>query len=178
MARLNGPWQTRVSFAPEGGFAFRPGEVLVRRADAEDAFRILLELHNPGIPLRDPDSLEEALEQLLEEEGVKLDCVLNYDLPIDEIVSRLGGRRTCEQCKAVFHVATIPPKVEGVCDHCGGKLLQREDDRPESIRVRMDAYQSTTKPLADFYEARGLLKTVSADGAPGEIFARTLEVLE
>lgn len=120
----------------------------------------------------------EALEQLLADEGVKLDAVLNYELPLDQIVSRLGGRRTCEQCKAVFHVVTIPPKVEGVCDHCGGKLVQREDDRPESIRVRMEAYERSTRPLADFFAQRGLLITIPADGSPEDIFARTLKKLD
>lgn len=120
----------------------------------------------------------EALGQLLDEVGVKLDYVVNYELPIEQIVSRLGGRRTCEQCKAVFHVSTIPPRVEGICDHCGGKLLQREDDRPESIRVRMDAYEKSTRPLADYYQERGLLKNILADGTPNEIFSRTLAALE
>lgn len=119
----------------------------------------------------------EALGKLLHEENVELDAVLSYELPIEEIVSRLGGRRTCEQCKAVFHVKSIPPKVPGVCDHCAGKLLQREDDRPESIRVRMDAYEKSTRPLAEFYASQGLLRAVSAAGAPEEIFDRTLQVL-
>jgi adenylate kinase len=119
----------------------------------------------------------EALSKLLQEEGVELDAVLSYELPIDQIVSRLGGRRTCEQCKAVFHVESIPPRVEGVCDHCGGRLRQREDDRPESIRVRMAAYEESTRPLADFYAKQGLLQSISADGNPREIFQRTLDQL-
>ena len=87
----------------------------------------------------------------------KLDAVLSYDLPLEQVVARLSGRRTCPSCKAVFHVEARPPKVAGVCDHCGGKLYQREDDRPESIRVRMEAYERSTAPLADFYrqEAAG-----------------------
>lgn len=120
----------------------------------------------------------EALEGMLTQEGVTLDAVVSYDLPIDTIVSRLGGRRTCENCKAVFHVETIPPKVEGVCDHCGGKLFQREDDRPESIRVRMAAYEKSTKPLADYYQAKGLLLSVSAEGSPQEIYERTVKALD
>lgn len=120
----------------------------------------------------------DALSNLLDEEGVKLDAVLSYELPIERIVSRLGGRRTCEQCKAVFHTESIPPKVEGICDHCGGKLVQREDDRPESIRVRMAAYEKSTRPLVDFYTERGLLHTIAADGSPQEIFQRTLQVFE
>ncbi len=120
----------------------------------------------------------EALAKLLEEEQVQLDAVLSYELPIEKIVSRLSGRRTCEQCKAVFHVVSIPPKAEGVCDHCGGRLLQREDDRPEAVRVRMEAYERSTRPLADFYARCGLLQTVSAEGTPEAIFDRTLRVLE
>lgn len=119
----------------------------------------------------------QALDELLAHEGVKLDAVLSYELPIERIISRLSGRRTCEKCKAVFHVESIPPQVQGICDHCGGNLLQREDDRPESIRVRMEAYEKSTRPLADYYSARGLLRTVSAEGTPEEIYRRSLEVL-
>jgi len=119
----------------------------------------------------------EALEQLMEGQGLKLDAVLSYDLPIERIVSRLSGRRTCSACKAVFHVDARPSKVPGVCDHCGGALLQREDDRPESIRVRMAAYERSTMPLFAFYTARKQLVSVSAEGAPEEIFQRTLSLL-
>ena len=119
----------------------------------------------------------EALEQLMQGKGLKLDAVLSYDLLLERIVSRLGGRRTCSECKAVFHVDARPPKVPGVCDNCGGSLFQREDDRPESIRVRMAAYEHSTMPLFEFYAARKLLVPVSAEGAPEEIFKRTLSLL-
>jgi adenylate kinase len=109
---------------------------------------------------------------------IALDAVLNYDLPIDRIVSRLSGRRTCAACKAVFHVTARPPRAEGACDHCGGKLFQREDDQPEAIRVRMEAYDRSTKPLIDYYGRRGLLRTVSAEGSPEEIYTRTLAKLK
>lgn len=120
----------------------------------------------------------EALEKLLAGEKLKLDAVLSYELPLEQVVSRLSGRRTCPNCKAVFHIEARPPKVVGVCDHCGSKLYQREDDRPESIRVRMEAYERQTAPLTDFYRQRGLLVAISADGSPEEIFKRTLEVLK
>jgi adenylate kinase len=81
----------------------------------------------------------ESLQQLLNGEGLALTAVVNYELPASEIVSRLGGRRTREKCKAVFQVTERPPKVEGRCDRCDGKLFQREDDRPESIKVRLEA---------------------------------------
>jgi adenylate kinase len=120
----------------------------------------------------------EALEKLLAGERLKLDAVLSYDLPLDKVVSRLSGRRTCPSCKAVFHIDARPPKVAGVCDHCGGKLYQREDDRPESIRVRMEAYERMTSPLADFYRQRKLLLSIVAEGSPEDIFKRTLDALK
>lgn len=120
----------------------------------------------------------EALEQLLKKERLNLDAVMSYELPIDRVVARLSGRRTCQNCKAVFHIETRPSKVDGICDHCGGKLFQREDDRPESIRVRMKAYETSTAPLAEFYQQRNLLVTISAEGAPEEIFTRTIAALK
>jgi adenylate kinase len=119
----------------------------------------------------------EALDNLLKWERRALTAVINYDLPTDVIVARLSGRRTCPGCKAVYHETARPPKKPGVCDHCGGKLYQRDDDKEESVRVRMTAYQKSTKPLIDFYERRGLLVTVAAEGAPEEICERTLAAL-
>ena len=119
----------------------------------------------------------EALEKLLQKHGLQLDAVLSYELPLDQIVARLSGRRTCPNCKAVFHVEARPPKVPGLCDHCSGTLYQREDDRPESIRVRMQAYETSTAPLADFYRQRNLLIAVPAEGTPVDIFQRSLRAL-
>src|SRR5215469_12653936 len=111
-------------------------------------------------------------------QNLKLDSVMSYELPLEKIVARLSGRRTCPSCKAVFHVEARPPKADGVCDHCGGKLYQREDDRPEAIRVRMQAYEQSTAPLAAFYKKRKLLVSISAEGSPEEIFERTLQKLK
>jgi len=119
----------------------------------------------------------EALGQMLADLGVKLDGVLSYDLPIEQIVSRLSGRRTCGGCKAVYHVTNKPPKVADVCDQCGGELVLREDDRPEAIRVRMEAYEKSTAPLADYYRKLGLLISIPADGSPDAIFQRTTAAL-
>jgi len=116
----------------------------------------------------------ESLKQLMADEGIPLTAVISYDLPTTAIVARLSGRRTCEQCRTVFHVADRPPKLEGTCDRCGGKLFQREDDRTESIRVRLEAYDRSTAPLIDFYQRLGLLMSVEAAGAPDEICERTL----
>lgn len=114
----------------------------------------------------------EVLEQILASEGIQLDAVLNFDLPIERIVSRLAGRQTCPGCKAVYHVEARPPAREGVCDQCGATLVQREDDRPEAVRVRMEVYATSTAPLIDYYAGKGLLVTVLAEGTPEEINAR------
>ena len=120
----------------------------------------------------------EALEKLLLHEEVTLTAVLNYELPFEEIVARISGRRTCAKCKAVYHVVSRPPQTEGVCDHCGGQLFQREDDRPESVRVRMAAYEKSTRPLIKFYQERGLLVPIIAGGTPVETFQRSMVALE
>ena len=120
----------------------------------------------------------EALDDLLDQQGVKLDAVLSYELPLNEIVDRLSGRRTCSRCKAVFHATARPPHKEGVCDLCSGELIQREDDRPESIRVRMNAYEESTRPLADYYQQTGRLLTISAAGTPEAILDRSIAALQ
>jgi adenylate kinase len=119
----------------------------------------------------------EALACMLADMDMKLNAVIDFALPIEEIVTRLSGRRTCGGCKAVFHVTGRPPKVPGVCDNCGGNLVQREDDRPEAVRVRMEAYQRSTAPLTDYFREKGLLVEVEAHGSPEEIFQRTLKLL-
>jgi adenylate kinase len=119
-----------------------------------------------------------ALDKLLASQDIRLDAVLSYDLPLEKIVARLSGRRTCAVCKAVFHLDVRPPKSAGICDHCGSGLHQREDDRPESIRVRMLAYEQSTAPLTDFYQRKGILFSILADGSPEEIFEHTLLALQ
>lgn len=120
----------------------------------------------------------EALTQLLAQEHIQIDAVLSYELPLETIVARLSGRRTCEKCKAVFHVQSHPAKVEGVCDHCGGHLLQREDDHPDSVKVRMAAYTSSTAPLTNYYRKLNLLVAVSGEGSPESIYQRSMQMLD
>ena len=120
----------------------------------------------------------ESLKQLMDSEGLTLTAVVSYELPASEIVARLGGRRTCEKCKAVYNVTERPPKNASRCDRCDGKLFQREDDRPEAIRVRLETYDQSTAPLLEFYGKLGVLISVAATGAPDEICERTLASLE
>ncbi|MGO8984967.1 MAG: adenylate kinase family protein [Terriglobales bacterium] len=120
----------------------------------------------------------QSLKELMEKEKLALSAVINYELPLAEIVQRLSGRRTCEKCKAVFNVKDRPPKLEAICDHCGGRLFQREDDRPEAITVRLEAYERSTAPLIEFYAKLGLLMPIVAKGSPDEILARTITELD
>jgi adenylate kinase len=120
----------------------------------------------------------EALDKILQREGIALDGVISYELPVEKVLDRLSGRRMCEKCKASFHLKDLPPQVEGVCDHCGGKLYQREDDRPEAIRVRLATYDTSTAPLMSYYEKRGLLIRVLCGDMPQETFQRTLAALK
>jgi adenylate kinase len=119
----------------------------------------------------------EALDALLADLGVSLDAVLSYELPLDEVVGRMGGRRTSAGCTAVNHVTAHPPRVGGVCDRCGGRLVRREDDGSEAVRVRMRAYEESTRPLAAYYERTGTLLTIPATGTPAEVLGRTLHAL-
>jgi adenylate kinase len=119
----------------------------------------------------------EALDALLVDQGVALDAVLSYELPLEEVVSRLSGRRTCPGCKAVYHVVARPPRAEGICDQCASELVQREDDRPESIRVRMHTYEESTRPLTEYYGRTGKLVSIRASGTPEEILKRSLQAL-
>ncbi|HMP83467.1 MAG TPA: nucleoside monophosphate kinase [Verrucomicrobiota bacterium] len=119
----------------------------------------------------------EALMSLLEKEDIPVTAVINYEMPIHEIVARLGGRRTCSKCKSVYHAVNRPPKVEDVCDQCGGELIQREDDRPEAIQLRMEVYEKSTRPLIDYFNRHSLLVTIPAQGTPEEIYSRTIATL-
>jgi adenylate kinase len=120
----------------------------------------------------------ESLQKLMDQEGIALDAVVSYELPFEDVVARLGGRRTCEKCKAIYHITDRPSKVAGHCDRCDGKLFQRQDDRLESIAVRLETYNRSTAPLIEFYRNTGLLVHVPATGAPDEICAHTVEQLE
>ncbi len=128
-----------------------------------------------GFPRTVPQAA--VLDVLLERERAPIEAVISYDLPEKEIIARIGGRRTCPVCKAVFHESAHPPRRPGHCDTCSGELVQREDDRPEAVHVRQQAYLTNTTPLLDFYAAQRKLVHVDARGTPEEIFARTLTAL-
>ena len=99
--------------------------------------------------------------QALEDVGIDIDVALSIEISDEEIVERMSGRRTCKDCSATFHVVSNPPKVEGKCDSCGGELIIRKDDAPETVKERLAVYHKETEPLIDFYSKRGKLKTVN-----------------
>jgi adenylate kinase len=101
-----------------------------------------------------------AQAEALEAAGIRFDAVVSIEISDETIMERMSGRRVCESCGASYHVVAVPPKVAGVCDSCGGKLVQRKDDAPETVKSRLEVYHKETEPLKDFYAQRGLLKSV------------------
>jgi adenylate kinase len=141
----------------------------ITQPDAQGGFLL------DGFPRTIPQA--EVLDQMLGEVGAKLDTVLELEVPDDEVVRRLAGRRTCRNCGHVWHVAFDPPKATGTCDACGGELFQRDDDREETIRHRLEVYAEQTAPLVDYYGDRGLLVVIDATGPVRDITRRALDAL-
>ncbi|MFI7238041.1 adenylate kinase [Streptomyces cyaneofuscatus] len=121
----------------------------------------------------------EALDVMLKDEGVKLDAVLDLEVPEDEVVKRIAGRRVCRRDSAhVFHLSYSPPKTQGLCDVCGGELYQRHDDSEETVRTRLEVYHTQTEPIIDYYRAQGLVVTISALGEVADVTTRAMEALK
>ncbi|NAS25523.1 adenylate kinase [Herbidospora sp. NEAU-GS84] len=134
--------------------------------DAQDGFLL------DGFPRNVAQA--EVLKKMLADLGSGLDLVLELVVDDDEVVRRLAGRRTCRSCGKVWHVDFDPPKKDGVCDACGGELFQRDDDREETIRHRLEVYQEQTSPLINFYADEGILRGVDATGPVEEVTARAM----
>ena len=120
----------------------------------------------------------EHLEAMLASTGRKIGRVVSYEIATDVVVDRIGGRRSCPACGAVYHVSANPPRRAGWCDRGDAALVQRDDDKPENVRKRMEEYADKTKPLKRLYQQRGLIAEVEAEGAPAAILARTQEALQ
>jgi adenylate kinase len=101
-----------------------------------------------------------AQAEAIEAAGINFDDVISIEISDEVIMDRMNGRRVCEHCGSSYHLVAVPPKVPGVCDRCGGKLVQRHDDEPETVKARLEVYHRETEPLKDFYAKRGLLKLV------------------
>lgn len=122
-------------------------------------------------------SQAEALDKMLGELKQKIDHVVSIDVPSEELVGRLTGRRTCRACGGGFHVMFDPPKKEGVCDKCGGELYQRDDDNVATVTSRLQVYEGQTKPLIDYYTKQTKLRGINGVGDMGDIFGRITAVL-
>jgi adenylate kinase len=120
----------------------------------------------------------EALDRVMGEEGTGIDLVLSLTVDEEELVQRLVGRRVCERCTEVFHISFRPPRSSGVCDRCGGPLIQREDDREETIRRRIQVYETETAPLIEYYRQKGKSKEIAATGNPEAVGERIGRVLK
>jgi adenylate kinase len=122
-----------------------------------------------GFPRTIPQA--DALRGLLAKLGIELDAAVNLDVPRDVILDRLTTRRTCVDCGAIYNVKSAPPRVEGVCDKCGGKVVQRDDETEEAISNRLDVYNAKTAPLVDFYRGEGILMDVNATSSDAVVAA-------
>ncbi len=128
-----------------------------------------------GFPRTIPQA--EVLDKALTERGDKVDFAINVDVPDENIVKRMGGRRACVTCGATYHIEHVPPKKEGICDKCGSELILRDDDKPETVQKRLSVYHEQTQPLIDYYTNKGILKTVDGTVDMMDVFAAITDIL-
>ena len=141
----------------------------LKEDDAVDGFLL------DGYPRTVPQA--ETLDEMLAELGTHLDVVLELVVDDEEVIRRLSGRRTCRTCGHIWHVDFDPPTREGVCDHCGGELFQRDDDRPDTVRHRLEVYAEQTAPLIAFYAEKGVLVGIDATGPVDDVTERAIAAL-
>lgn len=128
-----------------------------------------------GFPRTIPQA--EVLDSELMKLGDHIDYAINVDVPDENIVKRMSGRRACLTCGATYHIEHVPPKKEGICDVCGSELVLRDDDKPETVKNRLNVYHEQTQPLIDFYTEKGVLKTVDGTVPMEEVFAAITAIL-
>ena len=128
-----------------------------------------------GFPRTIPQA--EVLDKALTELGDAVDYAIDVDVPDENIINRMGGRRACVGCGATYHVVNMPPKKEGICDHCGEKLVLREDDKPETVKKRLQVYHDQTKPLIEYYDKKGSLLTVDGTLDINVVFEKITKVI-
>ena len=128
-----------------------------------------------GFPRTIPQA--EVLDEALAKLNDKIDYAIDVDVPDENIIRRMSGRRACLACGATYHIEHIPPKTEGICDRCGKELVQRDDDKEETVKNRLNVYHEQTQPLIDFYTKKGILKTVDGTVDMKDVFAAIVEIL-
>lgn len=128
-----------------------------------------------GFPRTIPQA--EVLDSELSKLGDHIDYAIDVDVPDENIIKRMSGRRACLTCGATYHIEHVPPKTEGICDKCGSELVLRDDDKPETVKNRLNVYHEQTQPLIDFYTNKGVLKTVDGTLPMEEVFAAITAIL-
>ena len=128
-----------------------------------------------GFPRTIPQA--EALDEALAKMGEKMDYAIDVDVPDENIVKRMGGRRACLNCGATYHIVSIPTKKEGICDHCGSEVVLRDDDKPETVQKRLTVYHEQTQPLIDYYSGKGIIKSVDGTRPMEDVFADIVGIL-
>jgi adenylate kinase len=141
----------------------------VAQADCQNGYVL------DGFPRTIPQA--EVLDNELTKLGDKIDYAINVDVPDENIINRMSGRRACVQCGATYHIVHIPPKKEGICDNCGSELILRDDDKPETVKSRLEVYHTQTQPLIDFYTKKGVLKSVDGTVDMNDVFASIVAIL-
>ena len=129
-----------------------------------------------GFPRTIPQA--EVLDSELSKKGEAIDYAINVDVPDENIVKRMSGRRACVNCGATYHIVHVPPKKEGICDKCGNELILRDDDKEETVKNRLNVYHEQTQPLIDFYTAKGVLKSVDGTVDMMDVFASITSILK
>ena len=128
-----------------------------------------------GFPRTIPQA--EALDAALGKINEKMDYAIDVDVPDENIINGMSGRRACLNCGATYHLISIPPKVEGICDRCGSEIVLREDDKPETVQKRLKVYHEQTQPLIDYYKNQGILKSVDGTQPMDEVFKAIVTIL-
>ena len=148
-------------------------ELLLDRVKADDCAKgYILD----GFPRTIPQA--QVLTDTLAKTGEQIDYAIDVDVPDSNIVARMSGRRSCPKCGASYHISFIPPKKEGICDNCGAELIQRQDDKPETVQNRLSVYHEQTQPLIDFYKEKGVLRAVDGTKDMKEVFQAISAILE
>ncbi len=141
----------------------------IAQEDCKDGFIL------DGFPRTIPQA--DCLTDALDKRGEKMEYAIDVNVPDENIIKRMSGRRVCPNCGATYHIVTMPPKVEGICDACGTKLILRADDEEETVKKRLDVYHEQTQPLIEYYTKQGILHTVDGTLPMQEVFNRIKEIL-